>query len=85
MISGYEHRWQVEDHITALKREFASAGRDPRHAPAIERELAIFQKELRRLKKEGYYGPEDANRGRGGRSMLIRNATTGADYQEWVA
>lgn len=83
MISGYEHRWQVEDQITALERERRGHIRDMRHLEVIDAQLGVFQKELRRMQRAGYYGPED--KPRGGRSMLVRNASTGQDHTEWTA
>jgi hypothetical protein len=46
-IPGYELKWQVRDHLLALKRERGTAV--PGKEIIIDREIERFQKELDRL------------------------------------
>ena len=55
MIAGFEHRWQVEDHIAALEREKTAGHMNPVRVQKIEEQQAIFRAELERMDREGDY------------------------------
>jgi hypothetical protein len=54
MITGYEHRRQVETQLRALEHERKNVWSDA-HLEAIAAQEAIFQAELERMDREGDY------------------------------
>jgi hypothetical protein len=80
-MNGYETVELVQAAITALERERRGHTSDQRHRDQIEEQLKLFKRELKRLER---LEAKDEPKPRQGRSTLIRNATTGRDYQEWI-
>jgi hypothetical protein len=68
--------------LGALAREKRGHIRDERHLAQIEQQQKIFQAELERMIAEGI--EDEPQSQTTGRPTLIRSATTGREYTEWV-
>jgi hypothetical protein len=86
-MNGFETKELVLAQLKALRREKATAGysradvaHNPQHRAAIEEQIKLFENELKRLEKAG--DPVEGRRS--GRSTLIKNATTGETFTEWI-
>lgn len=81
-MNGYETRSLVQAQITALQRELRGHHWSERHLEEIRAQIKVFERELARMVRTGEgLEPEDKRRGQ---STLIRNSSTGQDYQTWM-
>jgi hypothetical protein len=80
-IPGYETRELCLAQIGALERELRGHVRDARHRAQIAESLKTFRKALKEIEAEG--DPVDKGR-RTGQSTLVKNASTGLTYQQWI-
>jgi hypothetical protein len=78
-MNGFETVELVQAAITALERERRGHTRDQRHRDQIAEQIKLFKRELKRLED----APVDEGR-RTGQSTLVKNASTGRTYQEWI-
>lgn len=79
-MNGFETKELVEAQLAALRRELKNLW-SKAHAEAVQGQIKVFSAELARLEAEG--PPVDVSKNRG-RSTLVKSATTGTTFQQWI-